>query len=76
MLTTTDIKNLSIALEALSRTPKVEDLSLRIQSLLDEAITKTEEREAEKQAVPYPITPPQRPTPKAAPNILGDDIPF
>jgi hypothetical protein len=58
----TDIKNLSIALEALSRIPKVEHLSLR---LLDEAITKTEHK------TPVPAVP-------DFPNtfLVSDDIPF
>jgi hypothetical protein len=71
MLTTTDIKNLSIALEALSRIPRVEDLSLRIQSLLDQAIAKTEEREEEKRIK----TPPHALYPKPA-TPIDDDIPF
>ena len=70
MLTTTDIKNLSIALEALSRIPRIEDLALRVQSLLDEAITKTEYERYGKPV--YPASPP----PRAPAQSTEDDIPF
>jgi hypothetical protein len=74
---TTDIKNLSITLEALSRIPRVEDLALRIQSLLDEAIAKTEEPEIEKRRVrepPFDFYPAPAPPPVA--SIQDDNVPF
>lgn len=51
MMTPTDIKSLSIALEALSRIPRVEDLSSRIETLLTKAINQVEDRHTE----PVPV---------------------
>ena len=69
MMTTADIKNFSISLEALSRMPGVESLSIRIQGLLTEAIAEQEEKSTR---TPVYSRPPIRP----APARIDDDIPF
>lgn len=71
-MTTTDIKNLSIALEALSRIPKVDGLSTRIQGMLEEAIVDMEERSTRTPIYSHP--PYVAESPKRVPSI--DDIPF
>lgn len=71
-MTTTDIKNLSIALEALSRIPGVESMSIRIQGILTEAIVDQEERSTR---TPVYSRPPYMSEPaKSVPSI--DDEPF
>jgi hypothetical protein len=64
-----EIKNLSIALEALSRIPGVASFSLRIEGLLDKAVAKMEEEHVELPAYSRPQPPPYRAT-------TTDDIPF
>lgn len=57
MMTPTDIKSLAIALEALSRIPKIDDLSTRIETLLIKAINQVEDHHT----VPAYSRPPRAP---------------
>jgi len=74
-MTPTDIKSLAIALEALSRIPKVDDLSSRIESLLTKAINQVEDRHIESTPVPPVYSRPPK-VPYAAPASVDDDTPF
>jgi hypothetical protein len=71
-----DIKNLSIALEALSRIPGVEGQSLRIRGILEEAITDAEERSTRTPVYSRPPTPPEAYLPNTDERLSGHDGSF